>query len=53
MPVARPALESRPYDDLVAENQALRAELSAGGAPAGAVRAAGDHAGAVLRARND
>jgi hypothetical protein len=29
VPVARPALESRPYDDLVAENQALRAELDA------------------------
>ena len=27
VPVARPALESRPYDDLVAENQALRKEL--------------------------
>ena len=39
VPVARPALESRPYDDLVAENQALRAELSAGGVPARAVRA--------------
>ena len=33
VPVARPALESRPYDELVAENQALRAEL-------GGVRAA-------------
>ena len=38
VPVARPALESRPYDELAAENQALRAELnswrcaSAGGA---------------------
>ena len=31
VPVARPALESRPYDELAAENQALRAELSAGG----------------------
>ena len=28
VPVARPALESRPYDELVAENQALRAELN-------------------------
>jgi hypothetical protein len=28
VPVARPALESRPYDELVAENQALRAEIS-------------------------
>jgi len=28
VPVARPALESRPYDDLVAENEALRAELN-------------------------
>lgn len=27
-PVARPALESRTYDELVAENAALRAELS-------------------------
>ena len=27
VPVARPALESRPYDELVAENQALRAEI--------------------------
>ena len=37
VPVARPALESRPYDELVAENQALRAELG-GIAPAGATR---------------
>src|SRR6266699_357088 len=29
VPVARPALESRPYDELVAENQALRAQLNA------------------------
>ena len=29
VPVARPALESRPYDELMAENVALRAELSA------------------------
>ena len=36
VPVARPALESRPYDELVAENQALRAELSGGSAPAAA-----------------
>lgn len=35
VPVARPALESRPYDDRVAENQALRAELAAGGVSAG------------------
>ena len=27
VPVARPALESRPYDELVAENEALRAEI--------------------------
>jgi hypothetical protein len=27
VPVARPAVESRPYDELVAENQALRAEI--------------------------
>jgi hypothetical protein len=27
VPVARPALESRPYDELVAENKALRAEI--------------------------
>ena len=27
VPVARPALESRPYEELVAENEALRAEL--------------------------
>ena len=32
VPVARPALESRAYDDLVAENVALRAQL--GGVPA-------------------
>jgi hypothetical protein len=42
VPVARPALESRPYDDLVAENQALRAELegvpAAGGARGGSRR---------------
>jgi hypothetical protein len=31
VPVARPALEARPYDDLVAENAALRAELSGAG----------------------
>lgn len=30
-PVARPALESRPYDELVAENDALRAELGTPG----------------------
>jgi hypothetical protein len=29
VPVARPAVESRPYDELVAENEALRAELQA------------------------
>jgi hypothetical protein len=29
VPVARPALEARPYEELVAENQALRAELGA------------------------
>jgi hypothetical protein len=29
LPVARPALEGRPYDDLVAENQSLRAQLGA------------------------
>src|SRR5262245_32524353 len=28
VPVARPALEARPYDELAAENEALRAELS-------------------------
>ena len=39
VPVARPALETRPYDDLVAENQALRAELGTGGTPAGVGRA--------------
>src|SRR5882724_8490952 len=32
VPVARPALEARPYDELVAENQALRAQLGTGGA---------------------
>ena len=31
VPVARPALESRPYDELAAENQRLRAELSSAG----------------------
>jgi hypothetical protein len=31
VPVARPALESRPYDELVAENAALRAELKGSG----------------------
>jgi hypothetical protein len=34
VPVARPALESRPYDELVAENQALRAELAGPGGSA-------------------
>jgi hypothetical protein len=34
VPVARPALESRPYDELVAENATLRAELSEATAPA-------------------
>lgn len=29
--VTRPALESRPYDELAAENQRLRAELSSAG----------------------
>jgi hypothetical protein len=32
VPVARPALEARPYGEIVAENQALRAELSASAA---------------------
>src|SRR5215218_9296762 len=32
VPVARPALESRDYDDLIAENNALRAELAGGSA---------------------
>jgi len=32
VPVARPALESRPYDELAAENQALRAELKSSAA---------------------
>jgi hypothetical protein len=31
VPVARPALESRAYDELVAENEALRAELNSTG----------------------
>ncbi len=31
VPVARPALESRPYDELMAENAALRAELAGAG----------------------
>jgi hypothetical protein len=39
VPVSRPALESRPYDELVAENQALRAELGAAAIPTGARRA--------------
>ena len=30
VPVARPALDARPYDELVAENQALRAQLGNG-----------------------
>jgi hypothetical protein len=38
VPVARPALESRPYDDLVAENQALRAQLSGTAAATGVPR---------------
>jgi gas vesicle structural protein len=29
-PIARPVLESRPYEELVAENQVLRAELTTG-----------------------
>jgi hypothetical protein len=32
VPVARPALESRPYEELMAENQSLRAQLGAGSA---------------------
>ena len=28
VPVARPALEARPYEELLAENEALRAELN-------------------------
>src|SRR3954466_11073134 len=35
VPVARPALESRPYDDLVAENKALRAEIDGNREPVG------------------
>jgi hypothetical protein len=38
VPVARPALESRPYDELVAENKALRAELSAAAVGTGVPR---------------
>jgi hypothetical protein len=38
VPVARPALESRPYDELVAENKALRAELSGTAAGTGVPR---------------
>ena len=34
VPVARPALEAPAYDDLVTENQALRAELGGAGTPA-------------------
>jgi len=34
VPVARPALESRAYDDLVAENNSLRAQLGRVNAPA-------------------
>ena len=34
VPVARPALESRAYDDLVAENDSLRAQLGRATAPA-------------------
>ena len=30
VPVARPAVESRPYDELAAENEALRAQLTSG-----------------------
>jgi len=33
VPVARPALESRQYDELMAENAALRAQLGATAAP--------------------
>ena len=43
VPVARPALESRPYDDLVAENQALRAELERGRVPRRRPRRAARH----------
>jgi hypothetical protein len=42
--VTRPAIESQPYEELVAENAALRAQLGPGGAgrraPAGRRRAA-------------
>lgn len=31
VPVARPAVEGRPYDELVAENEALRAEIGGAG----------------------
>ena len=34
VPVARPAIESRPYAELEAENEALRAELSLSGGAA-------------------
>ncbi|HEY7447974.1 MAG TPA: gas vesicle structural protein GvpA [Vicinamibacterales bacterium] len=40
VPVARPALETRPYDELVAENQALRAELGTTSKTAGVRRRA-------------
>lgn len=30
-PVSRPAVEARPYEELVAENEALRAELATSG----------------------
>ena len=57
VPVARPALESRPYDDLVAENQALRAELGAGAAavPVRRERAVATRRRAprAMRVRND
>jgi hypothetical protein len=32
VPIARPALESRPYEELVAENVALRGEMAGSGA---------------------
>ena len=53
VPVARPALESRPYDDLVAENQALRAELRAGAAGSGRPCERADQPAPCSALRND
>jgi hypothetical protein len=46
-PASRPALESKPYEEVIAENAALRAQLQSSGVPAG--RAPGSRRRAATR----